>query len=261
MSETAAHPSPEEHSSTIRELILDQAGSNDLSPREARFVMAFFDEPNLERAAIAAGYAASTAKIMSGQWLDETSEHYKPLVHSAIRLKQRAIAEAHMLRTDDLVAELKNVAFTDPMMFFDVAQVEAGQDEDGNQIVRHHSKLKDIADIPAAARMAIEEIEQTALANGKVLKTKFKMRSKDGAIDKLMKHLGGYERDNLQKAQRFVVAMHPVPNGGVQQPSDGREASIIDHDPVEIARKRNVADMEQSNDWLVKNNLPDPKQV
>jgi phage terminase small subunit len=209
-----------------------------MNQREAKFVMAYFEEKTIQAAALRAGYAPDTARVNASRWLDETDVCYKPAVHAAIRMKQEAIAEAHMLRIDDLVANLKNVAFNDPLEFFD--------SETGT--------LKDVAEMSLAARMCIAEIEQTTLGDNSI-KTKIKFRSKDNAIEKLMKYLGGYERNNRQGARSFVVLATPLPESHV---ASGPGDKAINLTTRLTAQQQNYADLERTNEWVVENNLPDP---
>lgn len=212
----------------------DAVLSSGLTVRQMRFVEEFFKAPqSIKDAALAAGYSAWMARFQVPGWLDPRSQHYNPKVHQAIRVKQLAVAEVANLSVTDLVSELKNVVFTDPLVF----------------VNQETGTLKSLQDIPESARAAIEEIEVTSIGD-KAVKTKLKLRSKDAAIEKLMKHLGGYERDNMQKAERYVVLAQPA-----------IKHKTIDHEPKAVAQQRNREDMNRTNEWLVSNNLPDPLTV
>jgi phage terminase small subunit len=215
-----------------------------LNHRQIKFAMRFVETRDIVRAAEYAGYAKSVANTFAPRWLDETTPDYNPKLAAMIRLKTQAVAEAEALTVHDLIAQLKATVFTDPLDFFDTS----GDDE--------KSQLRDISKIPLHARMAIQEIEQTALADGKVLKTKFKIRDKDASIDKLMRWLGGYERDNLQKAESYVVLAAPL---SPDQAKVINATPVADQgDPIAVARSMNTEDMSRSNNWVVENDLDDP---
>jgi transcriptional regulator of heat shock response len=78
------------------------------------------------------------------------------------------------------------------MLRFDVAEL---YDSNGN--------LKNIHSIPKKARLMIAQLEteEIKVKNESIGQTKkLKVFDKLQAVEKLMKHLGGYEKDNQQKA-------------------------------------------------------------
>lgn len=138
-----------------------------------------------------------------------------------------------------LIQELRNVAFADPF-----------------ELLGDDGKPRALVDMPKDARMAIEEYEAvtTTHSDSGVVTTRvrIKMRSKDKAIDKLMKYLGGYERNQQQPAQGYVVLATPDPRPPVA------DVPVFNGTPEEIARARNRADIERSNEWIIKHDLEDP---
>lgn len=231
--------------------------SSGLNHREIKFAMKFVETRDPVRSAEYAGYSPSLAAKYPARWLDETSPDYKPKLAAMIRLKTEAVSEAEALTVHDLIAQLKATVFTDPLDFFDTSGGDVFEDDEGEMQVRAASRLRDISEIPLHARMSIQEIEQTALAGGKVLKTKFKIRDKEASIDKLMRWLGGYERDNLQRAESYVVLAAPIP-------ASAAKVVNVEHVPsqpqdmLSLSRSRNQADMIRSNEWVAENELDDP---
>lgn len=254
-----APPAPpetdEQRAARVLAEVDQQIVTSGLTHRQIKLAMRFVETRDIVGAAKYAGYAEGTAKFHAARWIDETSPDYIPKLAAMIRLKTQAVAEAEALTVHDLIAQLKSTVFTDPLDFFDTGGGDLVEDEDGEPKPQASSRLRDISEIPVHARMAIQEIEQTTLANGKVLKTKFKIRDKDASIDKLMRWLGGYERDNLQKAESYVVLAAPLPTN---------HAKTINAEPVEsgdpksIAHARNLQDMNRSNEWVAGNDLEDP---
>lgn len=216
--------------------------SRGLNARETAMVAHFIDAGgNIAQAALKAGYSPETIAKQVPYWFDQFAPQYKPKLAAAIRAKQEAIAAATGLHIYDLIEEMRNIVFTDPLDLYD----DAG-------------RPRALSEIPKHARMAIEEIETFTERRGEdneieLTRTKFKLRSKDSSVEKLMKYLGGYERDNAQRATSYVVLATPPP----PQMSEAG-AVIIDGTAEEIARARNRADLERSNEWVIENDLPDP---
>ena len=103
------------------------------------------------------------------------------------RLKQET-ADRNKITVDELVSILAEMAR------FDIGDL---YDDSGN--------LLPIKQMPKAARLMIQQIESEELKFGIDSpmigqSRKVKITDKQNAIEKLMKHLGGYEKDNKQKA-------------------------------------------------------------
>src|SRR5690606_37196987 len=101
---------------------------------------------------------------------------------------QNEVAKRNNITVDELVTELSN------MVRFDVSEL---YDEKGN--------LKPIHQMPKTARQMISEVEAIELKGGAIIK-KVKTIRKLDAIEKLMKHLGGYQKDNEQKKPVIVLS-------------------------------------------------------
>jgi phage terminase small subunit len=226
------------YAKSVRSRIDDQILDSGLSMRQHRFVTAYFSENTIQDAAIAAGYKPNTARTMAPRWLDVSSSDFKPKTHAAILKRQKAISEAHFLHIDELVADLIKVAFADLLDFVDP--------ETGN--------FRDIESIPKDARRCIDVFEKSKSEDGK-FKIRLKLRSKDQAIDMLMKFLGAYEQQNQHGARRFVVLATPAPQ---DRSSADAQNSGSTFDPQMTAQQRNYAEMERTNEWVIENDLPDP---
>jgi len=115
------------------------------------------------------------------------------------RLKQESI-ERNRITIDELVVDLANMVRFDPAEMYK---------EDGS--------LKSIHDMPKSVRQMISSIDVRTLnaniGNEKIPYGEIKkvnLMNKLDAIEKLMKHLGGYEKDNKQKAAE--VTMYQLPS-------------------------------------------------
>jgi phage terminase small subunit len=99
---------------------------------------------------------------------------------------QNEIRERNKIKIDDVLSVLTD------MIKFDISEL---YDENDN--------LKSIHDIPKSHRQMISSIKSDHLYGGKEIigETKeIKTLNKLDVIEKFMKHLGGYEKDNSQKS-------------------------------------------------------------
>jgi phage terminase small subunit len=119
----------------------------------------------------------------------------KENVGARIQQLQNELKERNRITIDELVIELAN------MVRFDIADL---YNEDGS--------LKNIHQMPKAARQMIMQLESFEEFSGfgpdKELigfTKKVKMIPKLDAIEKLMKHLGGYKLDNEQKTTNIFI--------------------------------------------------------
>ena len=111
--------------------------------------------------------------------------HSNPNITLRIKAIQKEAYERNKATIDELVNTLSN------MVRFDIAEL---YDDDGN--------LLPIKQMPLTARQMISELisDEIRIAGQTIGETKkVKTIAKLDAVEKLMKHLGGYEKDNFQK--------------------------------------------------------------
>lgn len=127
------------------------------------------------------------------------------LLHANPNISQRIkeLQKEHYERNKATIDELVNVL--SGMVRFDIAEL---YDDNGN--------LLNIKDMPLIARQMISELTSDeikiggeSIGNVKKVKTIAKL----DAVEKLMKHLGGYEKDNGQKNQSQVTIFQLPDNG------------------------------------------------
>lgn len=111
--------------------------------------------------------------------------HADPNITQRIKEIKQDIWDRNKITIDELIQSLAG------MVRFDIGEL---YDDDG--------KLLPLKKMPLSARQMISQldtdeiiVEQTVIGNTRKVRT----YSKTDAIEKLMKHLGGYERDNSQK--------------------------------------------------------------
>ena len=155
-----------------------------LDKREKVFCDEYLIHLSPQRAAIAAGYSASTAKTLAYLWISETKnpKYFKPHLYNAIKeaMKKRSVRTE--VTQDRVVTEFAKLAFLDPRKFFD---------KGGNLIP--------IADLDADVAATLTGMDVTVLirkgAKGeddeeREYVKKIKYNDKKGALDSLARHLG-----------------------------------------------------------------------
>lgn len=149
---------------------------------------------NATQAAIAAGYAEKSAGSKGAQLLKEVK------VAEAIDLKRAEILvrlqESTEVTVERTLMEVGRLAFADVGSFFD----EAGQ-------------LRPLHTLPAGVRAAIASFEFEAITAGKGDEAivvgnvrKVKLNDKNSALDKAMKYLGLFKKDNEQQPAAALPA-------------------------------------------------------
>jgi phage terminase small subunit len=160
------------------------------------FVIEYGKDFNLMRAAIAAGYSPGSAMSQSYKLLQ------RPEVQAAIgksledrRARVQEKFSGAQLKADRVLLEIARISFADLRLLYD---------EDG--IIKPIQEWPD--DIAhAVSKIETEEIlEYDPITKEKVFvgyRRKITLNDKNSALEKLMKHLGQYEQDNLQKQMKM----------------------------------------------------------
>ena len=153
--------------------------SNSLTPKQEAFCQAYIQTGNKSEAYRMSYNCSKMKQDTIAERASRLSNEYK--ISTRIQELQSEVAERNQITVDELIQSLSG------MVRFDVAEL---YNEDGS--------LKSIHEIPKEARMMISEVESIDLKDLGVVR-KVKTIRKLDAIEKLMKHLGGYEKDNNQK--------------------------------------------------------------
>lgn len=163
-----------------------------LTDKQRAFAREYVHDFNGAAAAIRAGYSAKCAKRLASQAMKV------PAVLAEIdRLTQAKAARADM-KDDEVVEQLTNIIRADvrdvlEWGFSTVTQKDPAGNEAEFSIPFVHPIAS--ADLPRSISCAVAEVSQ-----GKDGTFKVKMHDKIAAIDKLMRHLGMFEKDNKQVA-------------------------------------------------------------
>lgn len=170
-------------------------GEDGLTQKQRLFVVAYTREANATRAAIAAGYSAKTAQQAGSRLLSDV------VVRQAINNIQAAVIEKAAaeagITLERTLREIARIAYFDPRRMFD---------RHGNPLAI--TQLDDETAAVIAGLDVMEEWEGSGPSRvliGHV--KKWKLADKKGALDILMKHLGGYKNDNEQAGAAAAAAM------------------------------------------------------
>lgn len=160
-------------------------GQDATAERQQRFIEAYIaNGGNATQAAITAGYSPKSAGVQGCELLKD------PNVSAQLSARKKEIAEKFRLRTEDVLAQLAKIVYADPRKVFDA-----------------NGALIPVSEWPeeVAAGIASVEVDMQYVDEGNERKLvgrtgKVKFWDKNAAIDKAMRHLGQYEKDNRQRS-------------------------------------------------------------
>jgi phage terminase small subunit len=171
------------------------ATTRTLNRKQRAFVAEYMIDKNATQAAIRAGYSKATAKQIGSRLLTNVD------VSTAVDQQQ----DQHIARVvavtgislERIVREVARGAFHDPRKFFD-----------GNGNLKPIPELDDdtaaaLAGFDVTVEFAGSGREREAVGFTK----KVKLADRKGYLDMLMKHLGGYKKDNEQTQQPLAEAL------------------------------------------------------
>ena len=148
-----------------------------LSAKRRLFVDEYLVDYNGKQAAIRAGYSETSAETSASRLLRSDK------VSGAINERLADQRKRSEIRADNVLSEINNIALFDPRDLFDSL---------GNPL-----PIEALDDRTASA---IAGLEVESRADGSKV-AKYRLASKLDALEKLMRHLGQYERDNEQQGQ------------------------------------------------------------
>ena len=146
---------------------------------------------NGAQAAIKAGWSAKTAAQAGNRALKSVYVQEALKQHRA-RLADE-LAEKHGLTVDRVLGELRRLALSDVRKLFNA---------DGTMKALHE------LDDDTAAMVAAVDVAELSVGDQAVGQIKkVKLWDKNSALDKAMRHLGLYERDNDQNKKQFTLTV------------------------------------------------------
>lgn len=172
-----------------------------LTDKQELFISEYCIDCNATRAAIAAGYSEASAAVIGHDNLRKAN------ISKAIREKLLEMASRAEITAGAVLRELALLAFADMSQFSTI-------DEDGTPRMDFSNVGPDGM---RAVKKITQEIQFIGDANDKmpIQKTVFELYDKQAALDKLMKYMGLYAKDNERTVKGEmslnVRQMEPVP--------------------------------------------------
>jgi phage terminase small subunit len=155
--------------------------------RKAYFVEAYIaNGGNATEAAKAAGFAPKSAHVRGSELVKDRK------IATEIAVRRQALQVTHGLTTDRILTELRRIALYDPRKLFNA---------DGSLKAVHE------LDEDTAAAIASVEVDEIGVEGTVIGQTKkVKAWDKNAALEKAMKHLGLFEKDNSQSGPVVIFA-------------------------------------------------------
>lgn len=147
-----------------------------LTPKQERFIHEYLKDCDATKAAGRAGYKGKHLGLIGHQLLKNS------LVGAAVSERRKKIIDRLEVTQEKIVREYAKLGFSDMADYVNFEQ---------NGRVHF-----DWSELPEGASAAVQEITQEEAMDGagdearKILKTKFKLHDKKGALDSLSRHLG-----------------------------------------------------------------------
>lgn len=169
-----------------------KSAKDKLNPRQQRFCEEYLIDLNATQAAIRAGYAAHSISKHTGQIVSCSG------VQTEIARLKAERSERILVTADNVVIELARLAFSNIEDFLSI-------DKDGEVY------LKNFDGIDREKLAAVESVKINTSVNKDDSRTytttQFKLCSKLNALEQLGKHLGIYQKDNIQKNLTIIDIM------------------------------------------------------
>lgn len=161
-----------------------------LTAKQSRFVDEYLIDLNASAAALRAEYSKKTAYSIGHENLK------KPEIAKAISERRKDASNRTKVTLDQVVREAARLALFDPRKLFNA---------DGTP-----KSIQDLDDDTAACIAGLDVVSMGSGDDAISTVLKYKLAPKGQAIDTLMKHLGGYEQDNGQRAKSLTDLLQEV---------------------------------------------------
>ena len=175
-----------------------------LTNKQERFVNEYCIDCNATRAALSAGYSENTAAEIGYENLG------KPQIAKLIRERLLEMAARAEITAGSVLRELALIAFADLSQYSTI-------DEDGNVRMDFRNMGPDAM---RAVKKMKQRVEMTGDPNDSmpILHTEFELYDKQVALDKLMRYMGLYAKDNKQEITgslevKQIIDVPPRPEG------------------------------------------------
>ena len=161
-----------------------------LSAKEQKFVDEYLRDLDPVRAAMEAGYAENTARVKSFGWVSKPED--KPAVYHAILKAKEERSERVKIDSDEVLRHALELSIYDVRGLFDAT---------GEPLPPHQ--------LPERLARVVQGVEKRADGT-----FHYRLPDRNAATERLIKHLGLYERDNDQsKAQSLIDVLNAISSG------------------------------------------------
>jgi len=166
-----------------------------LDNREKRFIQEYLIDLNVERAAVAAGYSRTMARTKAYSWV--CNSKVKPHIYLAIERAMKKREERTEITQDQVLKEIALLAFSKLPDF-----VKWG---------KKGVEIKDLNELTEEQAACVSEVQDLITKDNKNIK--FKLHSKEKALEMLCRHLGMFN-DKLELSGDIIVET------GIRRPFD-----------------------------------------
>ncbi len=156
-----------------------------LTDKQKRFCEEYVIDNNATQAATRAGYSAKTANEQGSRMLAKVS------IQEEIANLRKEIQERNNITVDEIIRELAEQFRVDPTEVYD-----------------NNGNLKPLTEMSDRARKSIKSISKQideSASGARSIKGKVEFYNKQDSADKLLRHLGGYEKDNEQSKTNISI--------------------------------------------------------
>jgi len=166
-----------------------------LTNKQQRFVEEYCVDCNATQAAIRAGYSPASAKLSGHRCITNDN------VLALILAKQKELASECNVEAKEVIEEIKKLAFANMKDYISVGP-------DGKPEIDLSTMTRD-----QAAALSEVTNRTTTTKDGGSEHYGIKFHSKDGALEKLCKHLGLYKDPEIETKIELKIVMYGVDDG------------------------------------------------
>ena len=166
-----------------------------LTGKQEDFVYEYLVDLNATQAAIRAGYSKKTANVIGCENLA------KPNVANAIAALRQERRDRYEISAANVLKEYAKIGFSNIGDFIDTT----GEMPEIDMQDLTRDQLAAVSEITVTTREEFDGFGQDREHVADVTNVKFKLHSKQNALDALSKNLGLFEKDNAQSAPTIVI--------------------------------------------------------
>lgn len=167
----------------------DVLENKELTPKEELFVNRYVVDFNGAAAAREVGYSKHSAKEIAAELLT------KPHIQRRLREIQKKLSDKNEGLAQQVIDELKKVGFSNVQDFI----------EEGNSVADLTKIDREKVAAVASVKKSVTTFGDGEGNEGEKTTVEFKLWDKISALEKIGRHLGIFEKDNIQKSQVINV--------------------------------------------------------